>query len=118
MKLDDLMKLVNAGFTKDDILSLSKATDTVAETKAETTAETKAETVAEKKFDAVAEKKFEATAEKKADTMTHFDFAKAFNDLQVSIAKLTDSAIANNINASAQPSVSEVNVEKILKGIF
>ena len=98
MNFEQLLKLVDAGFTKSDIMALQKPTE----------AKPEAETVA------TPEAKTEAKPEPKQD----LDFRTAFDAMSKRIDDLCKSMISNNISTATQPTNTENSVSDILKGLF
>lgn len=110
MNYEQLLKLVDAGFTKDEILSFAKpAVDSVSKT--------------DEQKGVAPVKNMEATGNKitgaEAEQVKHeFDFRKAFDDVQSRIDALCKSMISNNISTATQPTNTENSVSDILKGLF
>ena len=73
MKIDELLMLVKAGYSKDEVMSI---TETEHEKKPETEHEKKPETEHEKKPETEHEKKPETEHEKKQETEKMFDYDK------------------------------------------
>lgn len=102
MNYEQLLKLVDAGFTKEEILSFAKpVVDSVSKT--------------DDQKGAAPVKNMEAEAEQ---VKHEFDFRKAFDDVQSRIDALCKSMISNNISTATQPTNTENSVSDILKGLF
>ena len=96
MKLDDIMKLINAGFTKEEIQALEGGEEAQAEAQAETQAEAQAleggeEEQAEAQAETQAEAQAEAQENVQAETQTqHASIDEAMNNALEQINKSAD----------------------------